>query len=108
MSTTELFEKSAEMHHMHLPKMARIVTQDPQILLLRASDITHRGTYGCSVTIALNAVLHVSSSNLHISFSNSSMTLYNRLSLRMLKKTWKFYGGSEVIDRGRVGEQGNG
>ena len=43
MSTTELFEKSAETHHMHLPKMARIVTQDPQILLLRAGDITHRG-----------------------------------------------------------------
>ena len=41
MSTTELFEKSAETHHMHLPKMARIVTQDPQIPLLRASDITH-------------------------------------------------------------------
>ena len=44
MSTTKLFEKSAETHHMHLPKMARIVTQDPQIPMLRASgDIARRG-----------------------------------------------------------------
>ena len=42
-STTELFKKSAEMHQMHLSKMARIVTQDPQIPLLRASGITRRG-----------------------------------------------------------------
>ena len=100
MSTTELFEKSAEIHHMHLPKMAKIVTQDPQILNAQRN--------GCSVTIALNAVLHVSSSNLHISFSNSGMTLYSRLSLWMLKKTWKFCGGSEIIDRRSVGELGNG
>ena len=59
------------------------------------------------MTIVLNAVLHVSSSNLHISFSNLSTTLYDRSSLRILRKIWKICKGSEVIDGRRVGEQRN-
>ena len=43
-----------------------------------------------SMTIALDNVLRDSPSNLHISFSNASMTLYNRSSLRILKKPEKF------------------